>query len=1030
MDREQNRKSKENLKKPNYIGGDKNRMKGKISYIWRVVIALVLASSLGMVMAAPAAASPDLSEVSITVSPPTATATAEYKIDFFVHTGLTNDYNCFVVEFPTGTTVPATIATGNVKIYDITAGTLAQTPSSVVVDNLVTKPGMAKRVRVYMSAITGGIAAFHYGRVVFTLGAGIKNPAATGVQTFRAWVYTDEEPNPVYDDYEIYQTVPIDVFLKYQIPPVECGYIVYIPVDSFLTIGEALDFVDDLYTSGTTAVFTLKGVKYNTSTPWYGTWSAGWTHGTAIGDTLWAKDISSTENESFDVTYNLNDGSKTTTTIDIAGIGNVNIASNVVDVVSVVGSTGGTYGAGTTPGYQDKFNLTGDTYNTAAGAYGNFGKTTAGAWTDGTSIGEALTVGVTTNPTTNPETYKVTYNSDNATSGHIASLTVLTDGTYVWSPAAPTNVVDVTGVTAPAFAWHCYTACPTAGGLIGAKVLVKDGTYLETFEIDTPGVEMVSENGAKKTIIDATGIAPEGSGSRIAAVLITAGCVTFDGFTVKNAGVGVVGTPDADGNGKIDASGIYVHPTGSEKSSEYIYDAGGSPTGHYCWQGRVNILNNIVYGSQAEGIQAEDACVLVSGNKVYSNLWDGFCGSELFPGIECLDPDGVLADSKIIDNEFYQNGGSGMGTGYTGWTDAGIEIVSAYASPPKTLYIVGNNIHDNTHAGIYLQDGATGDIIVIKFNQIVDNGVFGISTDADNPYRIACVYNNIEGNTDWGIKNWEDSLLVAPLNWWGDLSGPSCGPAPVAHETSQQSDALGKGDGVSHYVVYKWWLTTPFEDVQEDLIRYYGSDCYGSGWSPPTTPIVPLEQGWNTMSTPVALDERADQMGEILALGGWMKNFILGYSYDPASGWQLLTGDFQLVPLEAVYVKMAGPDKLPILLRTTNYMPARNLVAGWNLVSLNAPFWTEGIYEMQVNQALSSIEGSWGNAISPAMPGQKYSWVCTPSTADDYDMYIGDGYWVFITKPTTLAGFRMAPWYLDDWEMDILDCMLPPWMPH
>ena len=813
---------------------------------------MVMVLTLGLVMAAPAAAVEGLAEVNITVAPPTATVAAEYTIDFYVHTGLTNDYNCFVMEFPTGTTVPASIATGDVKIYDITVDPGAvnpQTPSTVVVDS-PTQPGMVKLVRVYMPLGTGvGIGAFHYGRVVFKDTAGLKNPSTP--DTYCAWVYTDEEPAPVQDCYDIME-YPITLWLKWQAPISACGFIYYEPIRSFDTIQEALDYAD-------------------------------------------------------------------------------------------------------------------------------------GLWLDGI--------------------------------------------------------------------WKCYTECPAIekAMCIGAKITVPAGTYGETIVIDTPGLELVSDDGAATTIIDATGIDPQGLDNQIAAVQITAGCVTFDGFTVKNAGVDVDADgdwADVDSNDYADARGIFVSPNISEKSLEYIYDAQGT-TSYQCYEGRVNILNNIVYGSQAEGIQAENACVLVNGNEVYDNLWDGFVGTGLLPGVECLDPialtDGTNACSEITNNEFYGNGPSNMGTGLdvvddstdTGWTDAGIEIVSAIGT--DTLYIVGNNIHDNAHAGIYLGDAATNDTVVIKFNQIKDNGVFGISTKADNPGMIACVYNNIEGNTAWGIKNWEtdDGYLVATLNWWGDLSGPSDGVAPL-HPSEDNPDqtaeppAQGIGDAVSHYVIYQWWLTYSFEDVQTDLIRYYGSDRYqGEGnnqFDVPWTPIVELEQGWNTLSTPVALDERADQMGEIVALGGWMKNFVLGYSYDPASGWQLLTANFKLLPLKAVYVKMSGPDMLPILLRDTNWMPARDLAAGWNLVSLNAGFWSQETSSMDVATALSSIAGSWSNAISPSMPGQQDSWVCTPGTAGSYDMYIGDGYWVFITKPTTLAGFCMAPWYLDDWEMAILNCQLPPWM--
>jgi hypothetical protein len=173
-----------------------------------------------------------------------------------------------------------------------------------------------------------------------------------------------------------------------------------------------------------------------------------------------------------------------------------------------------------------------------------------------------------------------------------------------------------------------------------------------------------------------------------------------------------------------------------------------------------------------------------------------------------------------------------------------------------------------------------------------------------------------------------------------------------------------------------------------------------------------------------------------------MQNLVIGYSYDPAGGgWQLLTGDFQFLPLESVYVRIQGPenydpwmdesyaDLFPVLLRTSMWLPARDLEPGWNLVGMNADFWNEEydgcITSESVNEVFSSISGSWSNAISPSMPGQIESWVCTPSNAGDFDMFTGDGYWVFITEPTTLAGFSIAPWYLNEWEMDILGCRIP-----
>jgi len=844
-------------------------MKGKKRSLVRLGLALVLATSLAIIMA-PTAALAVINDLVITVTPNTAGVAAEYKIDFFIHTGLTHDYNCFVIELPTGTTVPGTIATTNVAIYDITAGTGAQKPSSVVVDSLVTQPGMYKRIRVYMPTVDPGIAAFHDGRVVFKSTAGIYNPAAAG--QYCAWVYTDEEPTPQQDCYDI-TTGPVDIYLKYQVPEQQCGYIVDEHVSSFNKIQDALDYADEIW----------------------------------LGNTIYPS-------------------------------------------------------------------------------------------------------------------------------------------------------------------WSLYSTCPPQGGYVGCKIVVQPGTYYETIVIDTPGVELCSHAGADVTIINGTnkttgkGLKPA---QKNAVVFITTGGVTFGGmmhgFTVINGGLNLYsGIPDnagweMDDDPWSDIFGIAVMASCSDKSMAPIVDVPMA----YAYNARVNIVDNVVYNNQASGIAVWGGTVLVSNNDVHDNDWAGFYGNCLHTGVEICDPDafthGVPVSNEVINNQFYNNGYDGIriNTAYEyPMLGVRLESVNNMEGVPIHLYIVGNDIHDNVDAGIALMEGATGDgnstVISIKFNQILNNNI-GICTTAMYPtMNIACVYNNIAGNTVWGIKNWDEDLLIAKMNWWGEPSGPSDGEAPT-HPSEMDPDqtaippAMGTGDAVSHNVIYQWWLTWPFENVQTDLKRYYGSDRYqgmeNGPYDIPWAPIIPLKQGWNTLSTPVALDQRADELDEIVNLGGWMDNYQIGYSYDPAGGWQLLTGSYQFLPMEAVYVRINGPEMydpelegsyaalFPILLRGATWLPARDLEPGWNLVGLCGDFWNENpdniITDMPVDEALSSISSSWSNAISPTMPGQVESWVCTPSNAGNYDMFTGDGYWVYVTKSTTLAGFSMAPWYLNWWEMEILNCLIP-----
>ncbi len=58
-------------------------------------------------------------------------------------------------------------------------------------------------------------------------------------------------------------------------------------------------------------------------------------------------------------------------------------------------------------------------------------------------------------------------------------------------------------------------------------------------------------------------------------------------------------------------------------------------------------------------------------------------------------------------------------------------------------------------------------------------------------------YNNITGNTGYGVNNVDSAVLIdASYNWWDDPSGPG-GWGP------------GTGDSVSRYVDYEPWLSQP-----------------------------------------------------------------------------------------------------------------------------------------------------------------------------------------------------------------------------
>lgn len=152
-------------------------MKGKSSLIWRVALALVLAASLGLVMALPAAA--NVSTPTVTVSPITANTIAQYTIAFNINSNLGIGH-IITVTFPGGTTVPATYADGDVTVNgtNVAGGAVSGVGQGVTIN------------------LASAIAAPSTVTVVFKTAADIKNPDATSADN-QLTVATTTEGNAV-----------------------------------------------------------------------------------------------------------------------------------------------------------------------------------------------------------------------------------------------------------------------------------------------------------------------------------------------------------------------------------------------------------------------------------------------------------------------------------------------------------------------------------------------------------------------------------------------------------------------------------------------------------------------------------------------------------------------------------------------------------------------------------------------------------------------------------------------------------------
>ena len=301
--------------------------------------------------------------------------------------------------------------------------------------------------------------------------------------------------------------------------------------------------------------------------------------------------------------------------------------------------------------------------------------------------------------------------------------------------------------------------------------------------------------------------------------------------------------------------------------------------------------------------------------------------------------------------------------------------------------LVENNCIDNNGHGIYIVGSIS--FAVIRFNHItnnammVDSGVH-IMAGVDST-KIMVNYNNIFGNSpngqNYGVYNGGIGVLDAKYNWWGDPSGPS-GVGP------------GVGDSIGLNVEYHPWITKPFETVLDEQIGYYGLP-------------VPLKKGWNTLSTPILLED--DSWKNI----SYYFDYKIAYWFDASiQEWVPVTHDYRLKPLDAVCVYVNSDDNVPLMVSgSLSNPPIKHLKNGWNLIGPTMEFMVESL---TMDKIFKSVEYTpsgligYTVVVSPPLVSQP-PWVYTRGEAEFRPMFWGRGYWIYMENPDTLVGFSTTP---------------------
>lgn len=205
------------------------------------------------------------------------------------------------------------------------------------------------------------------------------------------------------------------------------------------------------------------------------------------------------------------------------------------------------------------------------------------------------------------------------------------------------------------------------------------------------------------------------------------------------------------------------------------------------------VSNNIIVGTSDYAIgcyAANTPSHMISGTVVENNLIQD-CKYGFMAGVGLQHA--VISGNEIVGS--YQ-------------TDDEWGAIALWGISMSDITIEGNLIHENALSGIYL-GGGNYDSIKVHYNEIRDNSGPGVRVSAGaNVVGSWIQFNNIVGNTDYGVLRSGSTVVDATLNWWGSASGPK-----HALNTYTAPGGEPQGDAVSDNVLYVPWLGAPYPEV-------------------------------------------------------------------------------------------------------------------------------------------------------------------------------------------------------------------------
>ncbi len=547
--------------------------------------------------------------------------------------------------------------------------------------------------------------------------------------------------------------------------------------------------------------------------------------------------------------------------------------------------------------------------------------------------------------------------------------------------------------TAPESAFQTITEAIVAAGA-DDTIEVAAGTYEEDLEIPAgkDGLEIKGVAGPAKPVIEGVTHVDYYPGRHNINILSSG--VQIHGFTIES--------PDVPADRY--SGGVHLGSTDVE-----IYDNDFVLRGHYC----VAIQTWRV--DDAPGTD-------ISGLKIYGNTFGGT--ADTYQAV-LINRDAGEGPVTVENNEFNGNVMRAIVTERSNTLISGNEMTSDFAGAGIVLMDLEKRAQDNVLVNGNTVEGFDGGIVIghgdgdqtLTSISVTENTIEGNVTGVvvrSSAGGVGVNLNSIVANAVRGVRNTDTATLNARYNWWG-------------HQTGPDHDGLnpgGQGDLVGDDVHIGPWLHRPHEQFVSGAPCYAGSVLLANEATPVTVNNVTSYQGgWNSFSTPVALDSSANTVSKLLALTTESGLFIeRAQRFDVATqewvaiimGNQPVGPDYSIGPGEGFFIQVRSAGSIPILVRTdATVPPTRDLVASWNLVG-----WS-GLQAETVTTALFGVD--YSRVLSPKPPNSE-AWIVPPDEAGDKYLIVGEAYWVAMSQPGILFGFTTTP-VADDmtWDLNQID---------